>query len=86
MQEIKGTIENWSIGVLSPYHPPEFSRFCGWVDGKSKVFSDPVSYDEGMNILTNSSGSRYYLGEPDPKYLEQFPNAREEFLSKLDKG
>ena len=78
-------IDNWFIGLLSDYHPPELARFFGNIGLKFKVFSDPVSYNEKTNVLTTKSGSKYILGEPKDDYLKMFPDARERLVKNLKK-
>lgn len=78
-------LENWSVVVLdfSPYTAPEAlpKGLHGFVYGNPK-FADGdevtttaiVGTREGR-VLTRS-GSEYELGEVDPDYEAQFPNAR----------
>jgi hypothetical protein len=79
-------LENWSIvqEELNPYQPPEMHRQC--LHGK--VYHHPdhadgteittsVIVDAHNRIVTTRSGSEYILGEVDPEYEKQYPNAKQ---------
>lgn len=81
-------LDNWSIvhTALSPYHAPEkyagYARLQGLIsghpnfqDGLGVTTSRVVAVDG--DVLITKSGTRYELGEVDPNYEKEFPNARE---------
>ena len=83
-------LENWSVivGNTSPYTPPELltKHLHGRVYGDGR-------FPDGTNIKTSAilrteqevvlthSGTRYTLGEIDPKYEAKFPGARKRLLA-----
>ncbi len=86
-------IKNWSVVVTSPspYQAPETQI----PSLQGEVFGHP-RFDDGAKITTSSicgindqdgiltfSGSCYVLGQIDPEYDKQFPNARKGLLSSL---
>lgn len=76
-------IENWYVGCRNPYMPPDAeSEICGQFYGHPTVLnghhafpSRPVAGDANLMIFRGKSGRFYQLGDPDPKYLEAYPNA-----------
>ena len=86
-------IENWAIVTLAAeFHlAPEMQNALlqGQVfghprfnDGHVVMTSSIVGKNDKNEILTHS-GSVYELGEINPTYESQFPNARKRFLNSL---
>jgi hypothetical protein len=89
-------LENWSYRVKAGiYDAPETftTHLVGTVyghqnpqrhpDGKRIVTSRLVSI-EGDLVVTKS-GSKFELGEADPDYEKEFPNAKQRLLDRLRK-
>lgn len=85
---MKYKLERWSVsGGIDPYLAPEMivPRLHGYVYGHPH-------YPNGQGITTSrilkveggfvhTHNSIYELGEIDPLYEKQFPNAKERFLA-----
>lgn len=91
-------LENWYFGITQDealWKAPELHdpRLMGNVyghsnpqrhyDGKAIVTSKLVGYDESTDEVITSSGSRYILGEVEPGYLAQYPDAKEKLIKTL---
>lgn len=85
----KMRLENWSVtGSNDPYKVPELQT----KQLQGQVYDHP-RFADGMFITTSTiirvedgrvrtkSGSLYILGEVDPKYEFEFPNARARLLN-----
>ena len=59
------------------YNHPQYK------DGTYVTLSQPKSFNPSLEILTNISGNKYFLGEPLKEYNDQFPNARERMIKIL---
>jgi hypothetical protein len=92
-QQAPVRIENWCVTPLgrSPYTPPECEAHGlggnvyghpDFEDGASVTTTEGVSVRvEGDNaIVTTRSGREYLLGQIDPEYERQFPNARSRLI------
>ena len=93
-EEKRMRIENWAVifpPSISPYTPPELLK----QSLQGKVFGNP-RFNDGKFVTTSSitgknsrneilthSGSAYELGEIDPTYEAQFPNAKNILLRSL---
>lgn len=86
-------IENWSVVnvTLSPYSAPETGQpsLQGMVFGHPR-FVDVTHITTSMivgknqeNEILTKSGSAYVLGEIDPNYEKQFPDAKNRLLGSL---
>lgn len=89
---IEPRLENWSFIVRSgdPYTAPELisGQLAGNVynhprfkDGEPVVTSLVVKEENGK--VVTYSGSRYELGEPNPAYEQQFPDAKNRLMKAL---
>lgn len=71
-------IENWYItpDPRDPFKAPECREPCfgGIVDGRNVITSSICELSEKGNILTHNT--EYVLGEIDPNYEKEFPNAK----------
>ena len=85
-------VERWCVVSRMEYgfQPPDIGKHClqGFVhghqfhtDGKGVTTSRMVGRN-GNRVVTKS-GSEYELGEPDPAYEAQYPNAKERLLASL---
>jgi hypothetical protein len=93
-EEKRMKIENWAVifpPSVSPYTPPELLKqsLQGEIfghpkfnDGKRITTSSIVGKNSRNEILTHS-GSIYELGQIDPAYEAQFPDAKNKLLSSL---
>jgi hypothetical protein len=90
------SIDNWILTSTdtNPYLAPELIKMClyGIVsnhpkhkDGTYVTTSHIVGYDYLYDAVITVSGSRYKLGEPNPGYEAQFPNAKQRFIDSLSK-
>lgn len=68
-------LENWSVGCLDPYAPPEYG-IClqGDVTGHPRLpdgpcTTSPIVAVNGREVTTHS-GNVYTLGTPHPEYME----------------
>lgn len=81
-------LENWSLIVSTdPYRPPEQMT----IHLHGNVFGNK-QFPDGLEIKTSSvmgkrngkavtkSGSEYELGEVNPRYEREYPNAKERFF------
>jgi len=88
MKEYKGQIDNWSIAYsrITPYEAPELRMAC--VQGKLNERGILTSYIVGKtkdgNILTRNS--EYSLGEVDPLYEKEFPDAYSRLMNSLQEA
>lgn len=86
-------LENWCVTPLAmdPYTPPECQAhgLAGNVYGSSRFDDgDSITTSEihslrldGDNVIVSSrSGSQYLLGQVDPEYERQFPNAHKRVI------
>ena len=80
-------LENWSVCQRNPYSTACY--LAGNVynhkskpDGKEVVTSRVITIENGL-IIT-SSGSKYELGDVDPNYEKEFPNAKERILNSFN--
>jgi len=89
VNEIK--IDNWAVVGRDPYLAPELqtNHLIGTVtnhpaheDGREVKTSRIVGMEE-PDIVITVSGSRYVLGEIDPEYEAEYPNARERLFDSL---
>ena len=85
-------VERWSVVSRTEYgfQPPDSESNClqGFVtghpshaDGKAITTSRLVG--RNADRVVTRSGSEYELGEPDPAYESQYPNAKERLLEGL---
>lgn len=78
-------IENWGFATLWPgngvYAAPEQFRqgFIGLVNGQRAEL--PIDKFVGEKFV--SEGVEYELGEPNPEFERQFPNAKERMLARF---
>jgi hypothetical protein len=81
-------LEKWAF-VSDIYAAPELGRFMF----QGRVYDHPrfedghpvtTSYISGFKdgVFTTASGSEYILGEVDPEYEKEFPNAFERIVKK----
>src|SRR5262245_6477955 len=86
-------VERWSLVSRMEYgfQPPDSKANCvqGFVtghplhaDGKPITTSRVVGRKDDR--VVTRSGSEYELGEPEPAYESQYPNAKERFLGSLE--
>ena len=96
MRTTQVRLENWCVTPLdqSPYTPPECRAhgLAGNVfghpsfeDGASVTSTEAVAARmEGDNVIVvTRSGREYLLGQVDPEYERQFPNARDRVIKSL---
>lgn len=87
-------INKWGLFVpFSPYQAPELRTMClsGHVTdhprlGEGNITTSAIKHAEliGEDIIVHTvSGSRYVLGEVDPAYEEEYPNARQRFIDTI---
>jgi len=84
-------MENWSLMLdtppLDPFKAPEQHRpklrlqgnvygHKDFPEGSFVTTSSIKEVDHGKQTVTTSSGSVYELGEPNPDYEKEFPNAK----------
>ena len=85
-------LENWSLHFKGgDYDPPE--SWTQHLVGTVYNYKDPARHPDGKRIVTSTiagiedglvitaHGSRYQLGEVDPDYEKEFPNAKERILN-----
>lgn len=86
MLEMK--LENWAVVGHNPYLAPElqYQQLQGTVfdhprfaDGTFITTSAVAGVEDGR--IRTKSGSLYTLGEVNPEYEAEFPNARERILN-----
>lgn len=86
-------VERWCVVSRMDYgfQPPDVPGKCLqglvmghrlYADGKA-ITTSRVVHRKGDLVLTRS-GSEYELGEPDPRYEAQYPNAKERLLESLE--
>lgn len=91
------TVENWSLcpSKVDPYLPPEFvgTELQGLVfghpsfqDGNQIRTSPIVGCNSEEGELITRSGTRYKLGQINPNYEKDFPNAREKLFASYRKS
>lgn len=83
-------MENWAVieggTELRPYGFGLHGQVYGherFPDGETVVTSQPAGVTEDRCVVTYS-GTKYRLGEPNPEYLELYPDARERLLTSLE--
>lgn len=86
-------IELWAFGTNNdPYLAPElrFYFLSGYIyghphfdDGARIICTSPIQSYDGIYIITRT-GSRYLLGEVDPLYESEYPNAKERLIKNLE--
>ena len=85
-------LENWSICTpkVNPFTAPELIPQClqgnvyghpRFRDGEFVISSRIVGIKE--NLILTYSGSTYELGEPDPDYEDEYPDAKSRVLNSL---
>jgi len=87
---MKTKITNWSITYrpnIDAYTAPELitMHLQGKVDGEQRLTSAIIgkrSVDEDVSIVTEDE-THYLLGQVDPEYEKQFPNALLRVLATL---
>ena len=82
-------LENWALGTIDPYSPPEAGvRLQGIVKGHpnfqdgSEITTSILTGYKSPFVVTES-GQRYTLGKPNPEYEKQFPNPKERIIKAL---
>lgn len=86
-------LNKWAVVYLppNPYTAPEACppRLYGIVeahprfrDGDDVTTTRIIGQKNGL--IVTRSGSEYELGDPDPNYEKEFPNARERLFSSLE--
>lgn len=86
-------LHKWAVvAPMDPYVAPELKeqRLHGEVhhdsrfENGTKVTTTPIRGKTKLDHIVTLSGSVYALGEIDPKYKAQYPNARARLLSSLE--
>ena len=77
-------IENWAFiyrGDLGPHIAPEDMRQCviGKIGKTTDIITSAIIGKRGINIVTQNS--EYELGEVDPEYEKDYPDAKRRFLN-----
>jgi len=88
-------LENWCVTCDNPFQAPEARtpRLHGKVfnhpkfeDGKSINTSGIMAFNSEENKIIVRSGKLYELGEVDPNYEKEFPNAYERLIKSLPRS
>lgn len=86
-------LENWSIGIggddiyLAPELQPKYLHGLVYGhpkfnDGEEINTSSIVRIDKDREMVLTYSGSEYVLGDIDPEYEKQFPDAKNTLFKK----
>lgn len=93
-KDIKGTIENWALIIVTtlPYQAPEQGTPCitgevyghsGFADGTTITTSRVEGWDTTHKAVVTHSGSGYVLGKVSAKYERQYPDAYNRLVTAL---
>jgi hypothetical protein len=83
-------LTDWYIATETEYQAPEQARLSGkcygnprFEDGTIVSPSRVIAFNENIGRILTYSGHVYELGDPDPRYAELVPNAKEKLFEQL---